>query len=63
MKDWIAKLVSSESSVSTMRVMSLLCTVTACIVALCVDDSAAIIAALLTPAFGGKALQKIAEKE
>lgn len=58
MKDWLLKLLSSESNVSTMRVMALLCTITACIVALVVKDSAGIIAALLAPAFAGKAIQK-----
>jgi hypothetical protein len=58
MKDWINKLLSSDSGTSTMRVMALLCTITACIVALTIKDSAGIIAALLTPAFAGKALQK-----
>lgn len=57
-KDWIAKLISNDSTVSSMRVMSLLCTITACVVALTIKDSASIIAALLAPAMAGKVIQK-----
>lgn len=62
MKAWLKELLSSESTVSSMRLASLLCVLTACVIALWKakngTDEVSIITALLTAGITGKVGQK-----
>lgn len=62
MLSWIKSLFSEDSSVSMMRVMSFICCLTACKLALDKGpDEISVIIALLGAAFGGKVSQKMLE--
>ncbi len=68
MKEWIAKLLSSEGSVSAMRFMCLMCTITACIIGIVavwrnsnMEMAAMLVSPFLTAGMTGKLLQKKVE--
>ena len=70
MKNWLHELLSEGGNVSTMRVMSLLCVLTSCIISIVaiiihaeLMGTSILVGALLTPAFTGKIMQKSKETE
>lgn len=67
MLQWIKDLFSNASTVSSMRVMSMLCVITACGIAIYLtakgQAETGIITVLLTAGITGKVSQKFAEKK